>query len=190
MIDKLKWTGWILSCLLLVIILLQRSCSIQKQKDNLFKHDTIVVHGDSQLFLVQDTVFKPYKIYYPQSISKVDTSAMIKDYFASRIYRDTIEARDVTAVIEDSVSDNKIAGHKVLIENSRNLHLTTLSTKPTNRIFIGGFAGYSSRNLQPVAGISLALLTKKDALIQYHYDMISGAHSLGLRWKLHFGKGN
>ncbi len=188
MIEKLKWIGWILSSVLLVMILLQHSCSSQKQHSELLVHDTIVVHGDSQLYLVQDTVLKPYNVYYPGTVSKVDTSAVINDYFASRIYRDTIKARDVTAVIEDSISDNKIAGHKVLIENSRDLHLTTLLTKPVIKIFIGGFAGYSQRNLQPAIGISLALLTKKDALIQYHYDMISGMHSLGFGWKLHFGK--
>src|SRR6185312_753546 len=108
MIEKLKWIGWILSSLLLVIILLQHSCSKLKQNDNLLVHDTIVVRGDTQLYVVQDTVLKPFKVYYRDSIAKVDTANVIKDYFASRIYKDTIKARDVTAVIEDSITDNKI----------------------------------------------------------------------------------
>ena len=114
---------------LLLIIWLQRSCGRNRMIKTEAVHDTILIKGDTQLFTVQDTILQPYKVYFRDSMPDVDTARIIKDYFAGRIYRDTIKARDVTAVIEDSISDNKMEGHKVLIENSRALHLSTCSPK-------------------------------------------------------------
>ncbi len=188
MIDKLKWSGWVVATGLSLILLLQKSCRSNKLDIPLRTHDTVLVRGDSQLYIVRDTILKPYKIYYRDSISKVDTAGVIKDYFASRVYNDTIKARDVTAVIEDSISANKIAGHKVLIENSRNVHLTTLEPKPAHKIFIGGFIGYSLKDLLPVAGISFSLVTRKDVLYYYHYDALNRTHLIGTSWKIHFSK--
>ena len=188
MIDNLKWFGWIIATGLLAVLLFQRSC-IKSPKCGAFSiHDTIRVRGDSILYIVQDTIIKPSKIYYRDSVPKADTSDIIKDYFAGRVYNDTIKERNVTAVIEDSISENKIATRKVLIENSRDLHLTTLESKPVNKVFIGAFLGYSIRNSFPVAGISLSLVTRKDALYFYDYDAMNRTHIIGIALNIHFSK--
>jgi len=173
---------------LLLIFWMQRSCGGKYLIKTEAVHDTILINGDTQLFTVQDTILQPYKVYFRDSIPDVDTARIIKDYFAGRIYRDTIKARDVTAVIEDSISENKMEGHKVLIENSRDLHLSTYTPKTSDKIFMGGFAGYSPGNLHGQAGISLMLITKNDVFYQYQYDIISGMHSLGFGYKLQIKK--
>ena len=188
MIEKLKWAGWIIATCLSLILLVQRSYRKNNLKAQIPAHDTIVIHGDSQLYMVRDTITVPYKIYYRDNILKIDSAQIIKDYFASRVYHDTIKARDITAVIEDSISLNKVEGHKVLLENSRDLHLTTDEPKATNKLFAGGFIGYSSKNILPVAGISLSFETRNDLQFCYGYDVINRYHTVGLSWKIHFQK--
>jgi len=188
MIEKLKWAGWIVATCLSLLLLAQGSCRKNNLKAQIPVHDTIVIHGDSQLYVVQDTVLKPYKIYYHDIISKIDSAGIIKDYFASRVYHDTIKARDITAVIEDSISLNKVEGHKVLFENSRDLHLTTVEPKPIIKLFAGGFIGYSANNMLPLAGISLSVITRNDLQYRYEYDAINRSHTIGLSWKIHFQK--
>jgi len=188
MIDTLKWFGWMIATGLLAALLLQRSCMNSPNSAAFTIHDTIRIPGDSQLYLEQDTILKPYKIYFKDSVPKIDTEDVIKNYFASRVYYDTIKARNVTAVIKDSMSGNKIASRKVLIENTRDLHVTMLQTKPVNKVFIGGFLGYSFGNALPVAGISISLVTRKDALYFYEYDAIGRTNTIGASWKIHFTK--
>src|SRR6185437_8007537 len=179
---------WIVATGLSLILLLQKSCRSYYLALPVHKLDTILVRGDSQLYIVRDTILKPYKIYYRDSIYKADTEEVIKDYFASRVYNDTIMDRDVTAVIQDSISANKIARHKVLLENSRDTHLALPASKATNKIFIGGFIGYSMKSLLPAAGISLSLVTRKDVLCYYSYDALNRTHFIGASWKIHFSK--
>jgi len=188
MIEKIKWTGWLIAVCMVLLILVQR-CRVSKNfKGIATMHDTIVVHGDSELYMVQDTVLKPYKVYYPSSIYKVDSDKIIKDYFAGRVYHDTIKARDITAVIEDSISTNKIEGHKVLFENSRDMHLITPEPKPIDKLFAGGFIGYSTKNMLPGVGISFSLINRKDIMYSYGYDVLNRTHTIGLCWKIHFPK--
>jgi hypothetical protein len=185
MIDKLKWLGWIAAFSLLILFLLHRSCTKNEPRVPVSVHDTIIVHGDSQLYLVRDSTIKPVKIYIRDTVPNVDTPAILKDYFASRVYLDTIKARDITAVIEDSISDNRIAGHKVLVENKRDTHLITPLPKPKNKVFIGGFLGYSIKDLSPVAGVSVSFITRKDVLYCYNFDVVNRTQTIGLSWKIH-----
>src|ERR1017187_7938608 len=93
----LKWTGWSLACILFLLLCLQRSCTKNCKSSALIMHDTITVKGDRQLIKVQDTILKPFKIVYKIPPGNIDTGAVLKNYFAQRIYMDTIRARDVTA---------------------------------------------------------------------------------------------
>lgn len=188
MIEKIKWAGWVIVLCLSLVLLAQRCQLKNNVKGSSAIHDTVVVHGDRKLYIVQDTVLKPYKVYYNYHLPNVDTEKIIKDYFAGRVYRDTIKARDITAVIEDSVSANKIESHKALFENGRDLHLTTLEPKPVNKLFLGGFIGYSLKNMMPETGVSLSFITKKDVQYCYDYDVINRTHRIGLLWKIHFSK--
>ena len=135
---------------------------------------------------MQDTIIKPYRIVYRNPPTNIDTSAILKSCFAQRTYRDTIKTHDVTAVITDSITGDSITGRKVWIENSRDTHLAQISARPVNKLFIGGFIGLSQTGFQPSAGLSLTLDTKKDALFQYGFDLITRTHTIGMSWKIHF----
>src|SRR5665213_2364365 len=104
----LTWAGWMIAAICFILLCLQRSCSGQRNANALTIHDTITVKGDRQLIKVQDTVLKPYRIVYHVHAGKIDTAEILKKYFAKRIYYDTVKAKDVTAVIEDSISADSI----------------------------------------------------------------------------------
>jgi len=189
MTTKTQYAGWILACLLFAALFIQRSCSKSCPSCKSLTRDTVIVKGDKELVQVQDTVLKPEKMYYPSLANSlpIDTAMVLKDYFAGRTYTDTIHARDVVAVIHDSIADNKLSSRKVLIENTRSTHLD-LPLAARNKFFIGGFFGFAALNFRPSAGVSLDLITKKDALYSYRYDIVNQSHTIGMSWKIHFGK--
>ncbi len=188
MIEKLKWCGWLIATGFALLLLMQRSCSKSDKDSHVLTRDTILVRGDTQLYVVQDTVIQPYKVYLKDSISHIDTAAVLKNYFASRVYKDTVKARDITAVIEDSISANKIAGHKVLIENARDLQMKVPVSTSKNKLFVGGFIGCSAKGMFPVGGVFLAFVTRKEMQYYYGYDALNRIHSIGLSWKIHLSK--
>jgi len=192
MTDKLKWAGWMISFFLFGILCLQKSCTKNKDFQSDMIHDTLTIKGDSHLIKVQDTIFTPSKTVYVnvKNFLPIDTAVILKDYFATRTYMDTIKSRDVMAVIKDSIMDNKLAGRKVLIENTRDKQLPEIFLKPKNKLLLGGFIGLSQLNLQPVAGFSISFITKNDVMYSYHFELISRTHLIGVSWKLKFPKLN
>ena len=184
MIEKLKWTGWVITSILFLIISLQRSCIGKKNAESYITNDTVEIRGDNQLITVQDTVFAPVKTVYISKQTKIDTNAVLKDYFAERTYLDTIKSRDVIAVVKDSIKDNKLAGCKILIENTRDKQFIETHNGQTNNLFLGGFIGLSHLSLRPSAGISISLVNKKDVMYTYNFDAFSQTHSVGISLKL------
>jgi len=190
MTEKLNRAGWVLACILFIVLALQKGCRKNKINGLNIIHDTITITGDRQLIKVQDTVFAPTKtVYIPiEDNFKIDTLAVLKDYFAERTYDDTIKSRDIIAVIRDSISGNKLAGRKVLLENKRDKQIINPESVLKNKVFVGGFMGISMQNMHPPLGLSVAFLSKKDRLFFYNYDVIRRSQAIGLYIKLHFGR--
>jgi hypothetical protein len=189
MINTLKWSGWMIAGTLFILLLLQRSCEPECTV-NPTVHDTITIHGDRELIAVQDTILKPVKVYYPLNPKHpvIDTATILKDYFSHKIYSDTIRAKDVVAVIRDSLSGDSLGIRKVFIENRRDTRSNLQGSAQKNKIFIGGFFGLSPQDLHQSAGVSLIFLTRKDALYQYQYDAFNRTHCIGMSWKIQLVK--
>ncbi len=187
MMNYLKASGWLIAIVLFVLLLLQRSCE-KPCPSNIQGHDIVSIPGDHQLIKVQDKILEPVKIIHSQHPKNkpVDTAAVLRDYFDQKVYSDTIRSRDVVAVIKDSIVNNGIRGRQVFIENKRQTFTNAIT--PKNKIFVGGFFGWSRQNPVPSAGVSVIFLSKKDALYQYSFDAVNRTHSLGMFWKIHLGK--
>lgn len=105
----------LLIAVLVIIILIQRSCSSPVEPTERVIHDTIIEYV---------TIEKEYPVYVPQVkyITKVnidtfstpiDTAAILADYYAIRTYEDTQVLDSLDLTITDTVSQNQILGRKI-----------------------------------------------------------------------------
>ena len=123
---------------------------------------------------------------------RVDTAAILKDYFAMIIYSDTLyaDSNDVDIIINDSISSNRIIGREVLVKNLRiKSVITTNST--TNiveqnkyKYFLGAHLNSSFDDL----GFNIGMLTKTDQLFTISNNILARQPNLtiGAYFKLQF----
>jgi hypothetical protein len=149
------------------------------------------IKGDSIPFevLVHDTLWK--------SID-VDTMAIIKNYFAKLIYRDTLKLDDSlgTVVVIDTISENKIVG-RVWEANVRERivkELTIVKEMPKRQVFIGADATFNKVNLINSVGGGLIYKDKRDALYKFNLGLSNTGDQLlpyiggGVYWKISLKK--
>jgi hypothetical protein len=149
------------------------------------------IKGDSIPFevLVHDTLWK--------SID-VDTMAIIKNYFAKLIYRDTLKLDDSlgTIVVIDTISENKIVG-RVWEANVRERivkELTIVKEMPKRQVFIGTDATFNKVNLINSVGGGLIYKDRRDALYKFNIGLSNTGDQLlpyvggGVYWKISLKK--
>ena len=114
--DYFKNIQTVLIVVLVIVILLMRSCSGNVQPtEPVVIRDTVVEYV---------TIEKEYPVYVPKIkyITKVsidtfttpiDTSAILADYYAIRTYEDTQVLDSLDLTITDTVSQNQILGRKI-----------------------------------------------------------------------------
>jgi hypothetical protein len=156
-LDYLDFKSIIIICLIIVILLL-KMCS---PKPPVKPGDTIKVNGkkyvvihrtiDTQYIPKTKTVYKPGEtIYVEKPIyidvpSDVDTGAILKDYYAKRVYKDSIKLEDSlgTITLIDTIQENKIKGrwfksniNQIVIKDS-----IIVEKPPVNQFYFGGVIG-------------------------------------------------
>lgn len=156
---------------------------------------------------ITQTVVKKGKDIYHETIIhdttikyiNIDTAALLRDYFAKNIYRDTILFNDSfgSITIVDTISQNKILTrtwnaklNKITIKET-----TIVKELPKNQLYVGVNAGFNKQDFISYLGTGVILKTKKDKL--YHIgagvsnravDGVSGSLrpyvSTGMYWKI------
>jgi len=103
--------------------------------------------------LPSDTVYKELKVKFPVPIlsirydtvwktKKIDTLAILKDYFCVKFMRDSIKGDEIKGTIEDSIYQNNIKWRKVFALNTRKTTInTTIVNNWKNSVYVG-FSGY------------------------------------------------
>jgi len=165
---------------LLIIILFLRLCTpkppikreiikIDGKKYELIKH-TI----DTEYVTKTKTVYKPGKdIYVTDTIyvdvpKDVDTAAILRDYYAKRVYKDTFQLDDSlgTVSISDTVHQNKLLGrlfyasiNKTIINDKK-----IVKELPKNQLYAGGEIGVDRITGINFFGPNIVLKTKTDKM--------------------------
>ena len=201
---------YIIIALLSIIIFMQRSCNVPTST---VPEPTPVVNINGQKFNVQkqsiDTqwipsppqiVVRPGKIIYKDTVIYVeippcdDTLAMLKDYFAKKIYSDTLQLKDSLGYIavQDTLNQNEILT-RIWDAHVNTMKITDtfyISPVPRNQWYIGGLIGATKPNTSMI-GASLLVKNKRD----YIYSLNAGYTSnLNLfvqgtaLWKIKFKK--
>lgn len=182
---KFTWTSasLVIILLLLGIIFFLRECSGKCPEMPAAKTDTVYLKKT-------DTVLQdhpvPYEVVkegkpYPVMITdtefltvtqKVDTGAILQDYFATRFYVDTNRTQYGTLFIRDSVTQNKIKFRQV-IADWRIPQITTIQPAATRNQVYGGLSMGSDGQYLGF-GPDLTLLTKQAHMYGLGMNFIPG----------------
>jgi hypothetical protein len=102
--------------------------------------------------------------------AKVDTAALLKDYYSKVLYKDVLVLPDSlgTVAVTDTISQNKILGRTFDANvKQRTIKETTIVKElPKNQLYFGFSGGFNKTDVVSNIGTGLILKTKKDKLYQ------------------------
>ena len=191
---------------LVIVIIFMRSCSGTSNggkeiiKVDGKKYEVIKRETDTIRVPVIQTVYKPGNdiihevINYVNIPANVDSMAVVKDYFATRVYKDTLKLEGDLGYITvtDSITKNALAGR---LWNS-NVNKTTINNTiylkelPRTQLYIGGTLGMQRPEALTIGG-NLILKDKKDRMYGIGYGVNSNLNSYfqaSMLWKISLKK--
>lgn len=189
----MKLIPWILVGVAIVVIILMRSC--QPAPATIVKTDTVWRHS---IDTVHDSVPVPYRVVVngkPQLITyhdtliiseylPVDTAQILGDYFATRSYRDTLRHKYGFAVIDNTVTQNKLTKQDAIFNfNIPETHTTIIEAK--RKGFMGLDVGFG--NAFAMGGLRFTYVDRKDNMFHLGADYTTGNFFLlsgGVDWKI------
>lgn len=173
------------------VILFLRECSPEKvcmpvsviERTDTVPGDPVPVPYPVRVPIPADTVYVPFSHI-------VDTAAILRDYFATRFYSDTIRNdSSFLVIINDSVSHNRITYRQPYIQNLRPtaINTTIINTNPPRtKVYVTGFIGGNKEKFG--AGAGALLINKKDNGYGYQYDALNDMHYLAMHFKISLRK--
>ena len=192
---------------LIAIVILMRACNGGSGAPG----ETIRVDGKKYEVLKRtvDTLKVPVKtveyrkgsdIYvetpiYVEIPAKVDTLSILKDYYAKRVYIDTLKLKDDLGfiVVNDTVSQNSLLGRMWDAQVNKTTIKEQIIVKelPRNQVYIGAVGGFNRQDIVNFAGPSLLLKTKSDKIyslgVGYSGDKTVSIQG-GIYWKIKLTK--
>jgi len=190
----LKYTWQLISCILVILLVLQRQCTPEPKTVSSHTVDTVTVvktiHDTKTAYIpginTVDTIYPEFPF---------DTLDMIADYFAVKVSNDTIKGENYSVAIRDVISRNRIQSRKATadinviiqtIHETDSIYYTTDCPKPKAKVYAGiGIGGWTDKvGFAP----SLAFNTKKDNLYTVSYDVVNQTAWLSMYWKIRLKK--
>lgn len=155
------------------------------------KIDTLYQRFDSTVYKKGKDIFHDTTIYVElpvEVLQQVDTAALLKEYFAINVYKDTLQLQDSLGYIAvtDSISQNKIAGRTWFYDVKKTIinKEITLREKPKSHIY----AGIAMNGLANSAEANVFLQNKKGKILQLgvirDFNTNANIGKVGLIWKL------
>jgi hypothetical protein len=143
--------------------------NIDGKKYEVLKHDidTLIVPHNTIVYKKGKDIYHDTTIYMAVPVS-VDTLAILNDYYAKRVYIDTLKLADSLGyiVVNDTVSQNSLLGRLWNAQVNKIQIKETLIVKdlPKNQVYIGLIGGFDKVNIVNFVGPSLLLKTKSDKI--------------------------
>lgn len=177
-----------------------RSCSPSPSNPSkpdtikIVKYDTLWIKGKDSI------VYKPGETQYIPGdtvFKDVDTLAILKDYFAKRVYEDTIKIDTFGYVlVKDTISQNKIQNRYTSLSYELPVITKTVDnyiTLPPKMQLYGGFDIIVNNSPINYFGPSLLLKTKKDHIYTAGLGLSTNensglAYKFGTLWKIKIKK--
>lgn len=182
----MKYLPYIIIAGLIVFLVFQRQCSPKPKPEPGKTEIRIVKEYDSVEIKVEVPVPVPGEIVYRQLPADIDTVYVLKEHFGQFTYKQVVRDSNLEATIFDTVSQNKIVGrgfsYKIL--RPAEIQYITNIPKPKMKLFAGVVIGANIPPDKLVAAPSLMLLTKREHLYGYSYDVAGKTHQAGIYWKV------
>jgi hypothetical protein len=137
----------------------------------------VIKHDIDTIDIVKTKVVtkKGEDIYHETIVEKeviiptiVDTAALLKDFFAKNIYKDTLQLPDSlgTVALLDTITQNKILGRTFNANVKQRTIKETLIVKelPKTQVYYGLTGGFNKEDVVSNVGAGLLIKTKKDKI--------------------------
>ena len=201
--------------LLIVIVVFQQCGGNKKTTGEIVKVDgkkyELIKHEIDTVEVVKTKVVtKKGEDIYHETIKEViiptivDTQALLHDYFAKNIYKDTLQLPDSLGSVSliDTITQNKILGRTFNASVKQRTIKETLIVKelPKTQVYYGLMGGFNKVDVVSNIGAGALIKTKKDKIYQLGIgvankvgsDGTTGALSPfisgGVYWKIKFKK--
>jgi hypothetical protein len=200
--------------LLIVVVVFQQCGGNKKGTGEIVKVDgkkyELIKHEIDTFEIVKTKVVtKKGEDIYHETIKEVnipaivDTQALLHDYFAKNIYKDTLQLPDSLGIVSliDTITQNKILGRTFNASvKQRTIKETTIVKElPKTKLFYGFEGGFNKADVVSHLGFGVLVNTKKDKMFHLGLgvanrttDGTSGALSPyiggGVYWKLKLKK--
>jgi len=146
-----------------------KTIRIEGKKYEVIKHDI-----DTFEVVKTKVVTKKGEDIYHETIKEVviptiiDTQALLKDFFAKNIYKDTLQLPDSLGTIAmiDTITQNKILGRTFNASVKQREIKETLIVKelPKTQVYYGLTGGFNKEDVISNVGAGLIIKTKKDKI--------------------------
>jgi hypothetical protein len=204
-----------IALILLIVIVIFQQCGGNKKgtgeivKVDGKKYELIKQETDTIEVVKTKVVTKKGEDIYHETIKEVtipaivDTQALLQDYFAKNIYKDTLQLPDSLGIVSliDTITQNKILGRTFNASVKQRVIKETTIVKelPKTKLFYGFEGGFNKADVVSHLGFGVLVNTKKDKMFHLGLgvanrttDGTSGALSPyiggGVYWKLKLKK--
>jgi len=165
--------------LLIVIVVFQQCGGNKKTTGEIVKVDgkkyELIKHEIDTVEVVKTKVVtKKGEDIYHETIKEVsiptivDTQALLHDYFAKNIYKDTLQLPDSLGTVSliDTITQNKILGRTFNASVKQRTIKETLIVKelPKTKVFYGFEGGFNKADVVSHLGFGVLINTKKDKM--------------------------
>jgi hypothetical protein len=200
--------------LLIVVVVFQQCGGNKKTTGEIIKVDgkkyELIKHEIDTFEIVKTKVVtKKGEDIYHETIKEViiptivDTQALLHDYFAKNIYKDTLQLPDSLGTVSliDTITQNKILGRTFNASvKQRTIKETTIVKElPKTKVFYGLEGGFNKADVVSHLGLGVLINTKQDKIFHLGLgvanrttDGTSGALAPyiggGVYWKIKFKK--
>lgn len=161
------------------------------------KHVVIKRVIDTQYIPKTKVIYKPgekiseEKIIYVDLPQKIDTFSILKDFYAKRIYKDTIKLEDSLGHITliDTIQENKIKGRWFMSQINQVVIKDSIFIKklPVNQLYFGGVLGADKVVGFNYFGPTFVLKTKSDNMYSLGLGINNNKNTsiqMGVYWKI------
>lgn len=190
-----KYGFWIGLIVIAVLLFLPRNCS--GPEGTVSSIDTFFTPSKDKphTIILTNTVSvpKPYKvevpvpgdtIWMPPLKNKIDTLAILADYYLKRSYNDSISNDSITIYLKESVCKNELqrshVGYRWKVPS---MTIKEVVLKESQLLFLGVEPNVSLKRKEFGMYLSADFDTKK-ALIGYGYDPFNESHKLSVKAKI------
>jgi hypothetical protein len=167
---------------LLIVVVVFQQCGGKKTKTGeIVKIDgkkyELIKHEIDTFEIVKTKVVtkKGEDIYHETIVEKeviiptiVDTAALLKDFFAKNVYKDTLQLPDSLGTIAmiDTITQNKILGRTFNASVKQRTIKETMIVKelPKTQVYYGLTGGFNKEDVVSNVGAGLLIKTKKDKI--------------------------